>query len=112
MLGGTIDTALSLFPWFAFNGVKGEVADPMLALKGEWAIEGALGGFRTMLVAAFWRGRRGFDAVGMGAWLIIGVELSKKSSWKMLRGSAFPRRVGLAIMAVSDSGVCRPGKLR
>jgi hypothetical protein len=69
--GGIIGTMLSLLPCAGFNGVRGESAIRMFDLNGDWLTNEAFGGFSTTLVLALWRGRRGFDVWGIGAWLII-----------------------------------------
>ncbi len=73
--------------------MRGEAEEPWVALNGDWVVEDELGGFSTRLPLAFWRGRRGFDAVGIGAWLIMVAEASKKSSWKIWSGSEVETRL-------------------
>lgn len=56
---------------------------------------------RLELEFEFPKGRRaGFVTAGIGAWLVMVPTLSKKSSWKMVKGSSEPgRRACLAIVA-------------
>ena len=56
-------------------------------LYGDIREVGRAGGFNTTLLLESCRGRRALDAAGIGAWLTIGAEFSKKSSWNMCSGS-------------------------
>ena len=103
-VGGWKATMLSLLPWEAFKGPSGDVAGRDADLEGEclevlkepWEL-------RAMLASLLWSGRRGgFTVAGIGAWLIKGATASEKSSWRIRRGPAAEKRVGLAMVASSS----------
>jgi hypothetical protein len=76
--GGTIRTILSLLPRGPLIGSREELDGCAFDLKGDRFAAAVAGGSSTTLAFVLWRGWRvGFGAVGIGAWLIIGVDWLK-----------------------------------